>query len=141
MRNDIKLLRVNYLRGPNMWTYRPVLEVWLDLGELEDLPTNLLDGFTDRITKALPALGDHHCGVGERGGFMQRLVEGTWCGHVLEHVEIELLNLSGMPTGFGQTRSTSARCSKLCTCKPTSFVPSGCIYSVLPPVAAAARGA
>ncbi len=109
MRNDIKLLRVNYLRGPNMWTYRPVLEVWLDLGELEDLPTNLLDGFTDRITKALPALGDHHCGVGERGGFMQRLVEGTWCGHVLEHVVIELLNLSGMPTGFGQTRSTSTR--------------------------------
>jgi len=104
---DIQLLRVNYLRGPNMWTYRPVLEVWLDLGALEDFPTNLLDGFTDRITAALPALIEHHCGVGERGGFLQRLVEGTWMGHVLEHIVIELLNLSGMPTGFGQTRSTS----------------------------------
>jgi len=106
--DDIKLLRVNYLRGPNMWTYRPVLEVWLDLGKLEDFPSNLLPGFTDRLTHQLPALIEHHCGVGERGGFMQRLTEGTWMGHVLEHVVIELLNLSGMPTGFGQTRSTSA---------------------------------
>ena len=106
-KEDIKLLRVNYLRGPNMWTYRPVLEVWLDLGELEDYPTHRLEGFTERITTALPALIEHHCGVGERGGFLQRLQEGTWMGHVLEHVVIELLNLSGMPTGFGQTRSTS----------------------------------
>jgi len=106
--DDIKLLRVNYLRGPNMWTYRPVLEVWLDLGKLEDFPSNLLPGFNDRLTHQLPALIEHHCGVGERGGFMQRLTEGTWMGHVLEHVVIELLNLSGMPTGFGQTRSTSA---------------------------------
>ncbi|MCV2350160.1 cyanophycin synthetase [Paucibacter sp. Y2R2-4] len=106
-KEDIKLLRINYLRGPNMWTYRPVLEVWLDLGELEDFPTNKLDGFTPRLTTALPALIEHHCGVGERGGFLQRLEEGTWCGHVLEHIVIELLNLSGMPTGFGQTRSTS----------------------------------
>ena len=108
-KNDIRLLRVNYLRGPNMWTYRPVLEVWLDLGELEDYPSHLLPGFNDRLTTALPALIEHHCGVGERGGFLERLQEGTWCGHVLEHIVIELLNLSGMPTGFGQTRSTSQR--------------------------------
>lgn len=108
-KENIKLLRINYLRGPNMWTYRPVLEVWLDLGELEDFPSNLLEGFTERLTQALPALVEHHCGVGERGGFLQRLVEGTWSGHVLEHIVIELLNLAGMPTGFGQTRSTSQR--------------------------------
>ncbi len=107
--DDIKLLRVNYLRGPNIWTYRPVLEVWLDLGELEDAPSNLLPGFNDRLVALLPALVEHHCGVGERGGFLQRLHEGTWAGHVLEHVVIELLNLAGMPTGFGQTRSTSQR--------------------------------
>ncbi|MDA8522374.1 cyanophycin synthetase [Acidovorax sp. NCPPB 4044] len=106
---DIQLLRINYLRGPNIWTYRPVLEVWLDLGALEDHPSNALPGFNERLTRWLPALIEHHCGVGERGGFLQRLESGTWCGHVLEHIVIELLNLSGMPTGFGQTRSTSQR--------------------------------
>jgi len=106
---DIKLLRINYLRGPNMWTYRSILEVWLDLGALEDCPTHLIPGFPPRLTALLPALIEHHCGVGERGGFLQRLEEGTWCGHVLEHVVIELLNLAGMPTGFGQTRGTSKR--------------------------------
>ena len=108
-KEDIRLLRINYLRGPNMWTYRPVLEVWLDLAELEDYPSHLLPGFNERLTGALPALVEHHCGVGERGGFLERLHEGTWLGHVLEHVVIELLNLAGMPTGFGQTRSTSQR--------------------------------
>jgi len=108
-KDDIQLLRINYLRGPNIWTYRPTLEVWLDLGELEDFPSNLLPGFNDRLVGLLPALEEHHCGVGERGGFIQRLREGTWTGHVLEHVVIELLNLAGMPTGFGQTRSTSKR--------------------------------
>ncbi|UXH79256.1 cyanophycin synthetase [Roseateles amylovorans] len=105
--DDIKLLRINYLRGPNMWTYRPVLETWLDLGGLEEHPSHLIPGFTERLCARLPALVEHHCGVGERGGFLQRLTEGTWMGHVLEHIVIELLNLAGMPTGFGQTRSTS----------------------------------
>ncbi|MEO5660909.1 MAG: cyanophycin synthetase [Polaromonas sp.] len=107
--DDIKLLRINYLRGPNIWTYRAVLEVWLDLGGLEDFPSNQLPGFNKRLLALLPALLEHHCGIGERGGFMQRLTEGTWTGHVLEHVVIELLNLADMPTGFGQTRSTSQR--------------------------------
>ena len=108
-KDDIQLLRINYLRGPNIWTYRPVLETWLDLGPLEDFPSNLLPGFSDRLVALLPALVEHHCGVGERGGFIERLYEGTWLGHVLEHVVIELLNLADMPTGFGQTRSTSQR--------------------------------
>lgn len=105
----IELLRITYLRGPNIWTYRPAMEVWLDLGELEDYPSNKLPGFTDRLIKLLPALEEHHCGVGERGGFIERLREGTWAGHILEHCVIELLNLAGMPTGFGQTRSVSQR--------------------------------
>ena len=108
-KNDIQLLRITYLHGPNVWTYRPVLETWLDLGELEDHPSHQLPGFTERLCAWLPALEEHRCGVGERGGFLQRLHEGTWMGHVLEHVVIELLNLAGMPTGFGQTRSTSQR--------------------------------
>lgn len=107
--DDIRLLRVTYLRGPNIWTYRPALETWLDLGELEDHPSHQLPGFNERLVAMLPALVEHHCGVGERGGFLSRLESGTWMGHVLEHVVIELLNLAGMPTGFGQTRSTSQR--------------------------------
>ena len=108
-KDDIQLLRINYLRGPNVWTYRPALEVWLDLGELEDHPSHTLPGLNQRLVDWLPALVEHHCGVGERGGFLERLETGTWAGHVLEHVVIELLNLAGMPTGFGQTRSTRQR--------------------------------
>ncbi len=107
--DDIRLLRITFLRGPNLWTYRSALEVWLDLGVLEDWPSNRLPGFLERLSAALPALAEHHCGVGEAGGFGHRLREGTWLGHVLEHVVIELLNLAGMPTGFGQTRSTSQK--------------------------------
>lgn len=107
MKHDIRLLRIQYLRGPNIWTYRSALEVWLDLGPLEELPSNKIAGLTEKLVAWLPALAEHHCGVGEKGGFLQRLDEGTWAGHILEHVVIELLNLAGMPTGFGQTRSTS----------------------------------
>jgi cyanophycin synthetase len=106
---EIKLLRVRYLRGPNIWTFRAAMEVWLDLGELEDYPSDRIPGLKERLIAWLPGLHEHHCGVGEVGGFLQRLDEGTWCGHVLEHVVIELLNQAGMPTGFGQTRSTSRR--------------------------------
>ncbi len=106
---DIQLLRTTYLRGPSVWTYRPVLEVWLDLGALEDWPSHKLPGFNERLTAWLPDLVEHHCGVGERGGFIQRLTGGTWMGHVLEHVIIELLNLAGMPAEFGQTREISRR--------------------------------
>lgn len=109
MKNPIRVLRVSYLGGPNIWTYRPVLECWLDIGELEDLPSNQLPGLYERLTAFLPGLVEHHCGVGERGGFLQRLREGTWAGHILEHVVIELQNLAGLQTGFGQTRSTSVR--------------------------------
>ncbi|MBL0917518.1 MAG: cyanophycin synthetase [Hydrogenophaga sp.] len=109
MKNPIRILRISYLGGPNIWTYRPVLESWLDIGELEDLPSDKLPGLYERLTAWLPGLVEHHCGVGERGGFLQRLREGTWAGHILEHVVIELQNLAGLQTGFGQTRSTPVR--------------------------------
>jgi cyanophycin synthetase len=108
-KKDIEFLRVSYLRGPNIWTYRPVLEAWLDIGGLEDAPSNTLPGFNTRLTGLLPSLVEHHCGVGEHGGFLQRLQEGTWAGHILEHIVIELQNQAGMQTGFGQTRGTPER--------------------------------
>ncbi|TSE35530.1 cyanophycin synthetase [Tepidimonas charontis] len=105
----IRFLRLRHLRGPNVWTYRPALEAVIDIGPLEDHPSHTLPGLYERLTAWLPGLIEHHCGVGERGGFLQRLREGTWAGHILEHIAIELLNLAGMPTGFGQTRSTDVR--------------------------------
>jgi len=105
-KKDISILRANHLRGPNIWTYRPVIETWLDIGALEDTPSDQLPGLYERLTAWLPGLIEHRCGVGERGGFLERLKEGTWAGHILEHVVLELQNLAGMRTGFGQTRST-----------------------------------
>lgn len=105
----IKFLRLSYLRGPNIWTYRPAMEALIDIGDLEDHPSNTLPGFNDRLTAWLPGLVEHHCGVGYRGGFVERLQDGTWPGHIMEHVAIELQNLSGMRTGFGKARSTEKR--------------------------------
>lgn len=104
----IQILRVTHLRGPNIWTYRPVIEAWVDIGELEHHPSNTIPGFYERLTGLLPGLIEHRCGVGERGGFLERLREGTWPAHILEHVAIELQNLAGMQTGFGKARMTSA---------------------------------
>ena len=106
---EIKLLRVTHLRGPNIWTYRAALEAWVDIGALEDSPSNTIPGFYERLDEALPGLIEHRCGVYERGGFMQRVREGTWPVHILEHIVIELQNLAGMQTGFGQTRGTPQR--------------------------------
>lgn len=105
----MKFLKILALRGPNIWTYRPVLEVWLDIGPLEDSPSNLIPGFYERLTAWLPSLAEHRCGIGEPGGFLLRLREGTWPGHILEHVTLELQTLAGMQGGFGKARSTSAR--------------------------------
>ena len=106
---DIKFLRVTYLRGPNLWTYRPVLEAWVDIGDLEDFPSNKIPGLTERLTAWLPGLQEHRCGVGEPGGFLLRLREGTWPAHILEHVTIELQNMVGMQAGFGKAREAGPR--------------------------------
>ena len=106
---DIKFLEIRYLRGPNIWTYRPVIEAVVDIGELEDFPSNTIPGFVDRLKGFLPSLIDHRCSYGERGGFLRRLDEGTWPAHIMEHVSLELQNLAGMPGGFGKARETPVR--------------------------------
>jgi len=106
---DIRIIRTFFLRGPGIWTYRPMLEAWVDIGELEDFPSHTLPGFNDRLVAWLPTLIEHHCGVGHRGGFLERLRDGTWSAHILEHVMIELQNLAGIPTGFGKAREMSQR--------------------------------
>lgn len=106
-KKELVFRRVTHLRGPNIWTYRPVIEAWVDIGELEQFPSNKIPGLYERLTAWLPTLVEHRCGVGERGGFLERLREGTWAAHILEHVVLELQSLAGMPTGFGKARETS----------------------------------
>jgi len=108
-KKKFEFLKVTYLKGPGIWTYVPIIEAWVDLGELEDYPSHTIPGFYERLTGMLPSLVEHHCGVGEHGGFLKRLREGTWSGHILEHVVIELHNLAGMPVTFGKARETDER--------------------------------
>ena len=108
-KKEIEILRMHYLAGPNLWAYRPVLEALVDIGALEDFPSNLLPGFNDRLGAWLPGLVEHRCSYGVRGGFLRRLEEGTWAGHILEHVTLELQGMAGMPAGFGKARETSRR--------------------------------
>ena len=106
---DIEILRVTPIRGPGIWTYRPIIEAWVDIGELEEAPSNKIPGLYERLSSWLPSLIEHRCSEGERGGFLQRLKEGTWAAHILEHVTLELQNLAGQRTGFGKARQTSKR--------------------------------
>lgn len=99
--------KVLALRGPNIWASFPVLEALVDLGEFKDSPTDTLPGINDRLMAWLPSMIEHRCSVGERGGFFQRLKRGTWLGHVLEHVTLELQTLAGSPVGFGKARETA----------------------------------
>jgi cyanophycin synthetase len=92
-----------------MWSYNPALEVLIDIGDLEDYPSDLIPGFYDRLSKCLPSLHEHRCSYGEPGGFLKRVEEGTWPGHILEHLTIELQNLAGIAGGFGRARDGGRR--------------------------------
>ncbi len=104
---DIRILDLIFLRGPNRWSYRPALEALIDIGALEESPSNTLPGFVARLVEWLPGLRKHECSYEEPGGFVRRLEEGTWVGHILEHVTLELQTQAGRPAGSGRARSTS----------------------------------
>lgn len=105
----LKILQTTVYRGPNVWARMPAIHYVLDIGELEDRPTNKIPGFYEHLTEVLPSLYDHGCSLGRPGGFLQRMREGTWMGHVLEHVALELQNLAGAEVVRGKTRSTNER--------------------------------
>ncbi len=96
-------------RGPNTWARVPVILLRVDIGELEERPTNVIDGFNDRLLALVPSLYEHYCSLGRPGGFLERMREGTWMGHVLEHVALELQSLAGSDGTRGLTRSTDTR--------------------------------
>ena len=101
----MKILEIQVLNGPNYWSKKrkKLMVMTIDLEHYEFLPTNLLPGFNDSIKKLIPSLYDHRCSPGVLGGFYMRLDEGTWLGHVIEHVALEIQTLAGMDCGFGRT--------------------------------------
>jgi len=105
----MKILKTSVFGGPNIYAHFPIIRHLIDLGPLEDWPTQRLgDTFIDRLLEALPGLSEHGCSYGEPGGFVRRMREdeGTWLGHVLEHVSLEMQCVAGSQVSFGKTRST-----------------------------------
>ncbi len=104
----MKILSIQALRGPNIWSVRrkKLIQMRLDLEDLESLPTNKINGFRERLEAMFPTMIEHRCSEEVRGGFFQRIERGTWMGHVIEHIALETQSLAGMETGFGRTRET-----------------------------------
>lgn len=107
----MKIIEIKILRGPNFWSVRrtKLIQLKLDLEEMEERPTNTIPGFKERLDKLIPTLYEHRCSEGHAGGFYERVTEGTWMGHVIEHIALELQTLAGMDTGFGRTRGTGVK--------------------------------
>ena len=103
----MKIREINAMRGPNYWSVRrhKLIVMVLDLQDLEQKPTNTIPGFRERLQAMFPGMYEHRCSVGCPGGFFQRVDEGTWMGHVIEHIALEIQSLAGMEVGFGRTRT------------------------------------
>ena len=102
----MKIVDIKTMKGPNYWSVRRhnLTVMVLDLEEMEQFPTNKIDGFSERLEKMFPSMYCHRCSIGKEGGFFQRVKEGTWMGHVIEHIALEIQTLAGMDCGFGRTR-------------------------------------
>ena len=99
---------IKVLKGPNYWSVRrlKLIQMRLNLEEMEQSPTNKIPGFRERLEKLFPSMYEHRCSEGVPGGFFMRVDEGTWMGHVIEHIALEIQTLAGMDCGFGRTRTT-----------------------------------
>ncbi len=107
----MQIIEIKILRGPNYWSnFRKKLIVMkLDLQELEEQPTNKIPGFPERLKQLFPSMKTHRCSKDHEGGFFERVDEGTWMGHVIEHIALEIQSLAGMDVGFGRTRGTGTK--------------------------------
>jgi len=103
---ELKIVETRVYRGPNYWNYDPAIKLIVDLGVLEHFPSNTLPGFTEALLEMLPGVGQHTCGTGKAGGFERRLTDGTWVGHVAEHIALQLQRETGAEVGRGKTRGT-----------------------------------
>lgn len=103
---SLRILETRVYRGPNYWSYDPAIKLIVDLGVLEDWPSNTIPGFVEGLLEIVPGVQQHSCSTGKAGGFEQRLREGTWAGHVAEHIALQLQRDAGTEVGRGKTRST-----------------------------------
>jgi cyanophycin synthetase len=106
LHGSLKIIETRVYRGPNYWSYDPAIKLTVDLGELEEHPSNTIPGFVDGLLAVLPGVALHSCSTGRSGGFEKRLRDGTWLGHVAEHVALQLQREAGTEVGRGKTRST-----------------------------------
>ena len=105
---SMEILEIRTLRGANYWSgfWKRLIIMRLDIGEYEQKPSDKIEGFYERMNEAMPTLFSHGCSYGEDGGFLKRVEEGTWAGHIIEHFALELQTLAGMDVGYGRTRET-----------------------------------
>ncbi len=104
----MEILEHRALRGPNRYSRHQAIFMLLDIGAFEERPSDTIKGFTDRLIKLVPTLQSHGCSIGGDGGFITRLRSGTWMGHIVEHIALEMQCLAGMEVGYGKTFDTSA---------------------------------
>lgn len=111
LNHHMKIIDIKAMNGPNYWSIRrhKLIVMRLDLEDMEQRPTNTIDGFLERLKILFPSMYNHRCSPGVPGGFFQRVEEGTWMGHVIEHIALEIQTLAGMNCGFGRTRETTTK--------------------------------
>lgn len=105
----MKIIDIKTMKGPNYWSIRrhKLIVMRLDLEDMEQRPSNTIDGFYERLKSLFPSMYAHRCSPGVPGGFFERVQEGTWMGHIIEHIALEIQTLAGMNCGFGRTRQTT----------------------------------
>ena len=109
--SELRIAGLKTIEGKNKWHHskEKLVHMTLDLGEWEEFPSNKIPGFYESIKKHLPTMHDHRCSEGRKGGFFFRVRKGTWLGHIIEHIALELQTLAGHDTGFGRTRGTGKK--------------------------------
>jgi len=100
----VQILNIQSFSGRNVYSHKPVIKLLIDIGELYKKPTKDINGFNEEVLKYFPGLINHYCSTGYKGGFVDRLNEGTYIGHVAEHMILELQNMLGYEVNYGKTR-------------------------------------
>lgn len=106
----MKIIEIRALRGANYWSnrWKKLITMKLDIEDYEQKPSDVIPDFLKRITELMPSLISHTCSYDYEGGFLKRIEEGTYAGHIIEHLALEMQTMAGMDTGFGRTRESDS---------------------------------